>query len=166
MPTKKCHKTGLESSSGAEDTTKMNNKTSPIHMEGSRGPALDPKISSAFSMNLHVKGLYRRSGKMSILVPISVPAGSGWARGDAPQMRQSPPGQGILVLRPFSGAAETSHAFRRLPVQPAISRTCATFQSQRGTPEAAQSRTSRTSAHPQSITANPAGAHGGRVCGV
>ena len=42
--TKKCHEMGLESSSGAENTTKMHSKTSPTQLEGSRGPNSDPKI--------------------------------------------------------------------------------------------------------------------------
>jgi hypothetical protein len=42
--TKKRYKTGPESSSGAENTTKMHSKTSPTHLERSRGPNSDPKI--------------------------------------------------------------------------------------------------------------------------
>jgi hypothetical protein len=38
-----CQETGLESSSGAENTTKMHSKTSSTHLEGSRGPNSDPK---------------------------------------------------------------------------------------------------------------------------
>ena len=44
LRTKKCHEMGLESNSGAENTTKMHSKTSPTHLEGSRGPNSDPKI--------------------------------------------------------------------------------------------------------------------------
>jgi hypothetical protein len=45
---KKCHDMGLESSSGAQKTTKMHSKTSPMHLEGCRGdsgPKLGPEKS-------------------------------------------------------------------------------------------------------------------------
>jgi hypothetical protein len=42
LRTKECHELSLESSPGTENTTKMHNKVSPTHLEGSLGPNLDP----------------------------------------------------------------------------------------------------------------------------
>jgi hypothetical protein len=50
-----CHETDLESSSGAENTTKMHSKTSPTQLEGSRGPNSDPKIRDFHAGNRPVK---------------------------------------------------------------------------------------------------------------
>jgi hypothetical protein len=43
----KCHDMAPESTSGAENTTNMNSKTSPMQLEGPRGPNSDPKIRRA-----------------------------------------------------------------------------------------------------------------------
>ena len=40
-----CHKKGLESSCRGVNPTKTHSKASPTHLEGSRGPNSDPKIS-------------------------------------------------------------------------------------------------------------------------
>jgi hypothetical protein len=45
----KCHETCPELSSGAEKTTKLHSKTSPMQLEGSRGPNSDPKNPDCWS---------------------------------------------------------------------------------------------------------------------
>jgi hypothetical protein len=55
LHTKTCDDMALESSSGAENATKIHSKTSPTYLEGSRVPNSDPKIRDFSAGNRPLK---------------------------------------------------------------------------------------------------------------